>query len=275
MLRARAYGPSADIHDDPAALRRLRELEAQAAPPAPSPTSHAAAPTVSPAPEAAPPVDESAASAPLPPLPTVPAATAAAHRRDRLTEPTVTIAGASEAATPAPDGATAPRRWLLSPGFALLWLVSLIAVAAVAAGVTLAATWIAPIAQHADARQIATLSPDPAFDWPKALGDRNPDMASDGYAFHGLTVIRMTQPFDGSDKPIDCLLAYVSGDADADAEYFPGPVYNGCGAGSFAPTVQLRVEKSMPAELKKVAPAGTSLQFVLDGDRIGVFSDAD
>ena len=97
-----------------------------------------------------------------------------------MTEPTVTVAGASEAATAAPDSATAPRRWLLSPGFALLWLLSLVAVAAVAAGVTFAATWIPQIAQHGDARQIATLSPDPAFDWPKALGDRSPDMTSDG-----------------------------------------------------------------------------------------------
>ena len=30
MLRARAYGPDADIHDDAAALDRLRELEERA-----------------------------------------------------------------------------------------------------------------------------------------------------------------------------------------------------------------------------------------------------
>src|SRR3954451_4697205 len=34
-LRARAYGPAADIHDDPAALRRLQELEPRASAPAP------------------------------------------------------------------------------------------------------------------------------------------------------------------------------------------------------------------------------------------------
>lgn len=34
VLRARAYGPAADIADDPAALRRLAELEALARDPA-------------------------------------------------------------------------------------------------------------------------------------------------------------------------------------------------------------------------------------------------
>src|SRR5690606_7508521 len=35
VLRARAYGPAADIDDDPAAIRRLEELEARRTPRAP------------------------------------------------------------------------------------------------------------------------------------------------------------------------------------------------------------------------------------------------
>ncbi|MFT3796957.1 hypothetical protein [Microbacterium sp.] len=104
-LRARAYGADADIHDDPAALARLTELEHQ----------HRAA-LAQPAPE--PPV-------PVRPVPGIP---------PYITEPTASAGEATEAATPANDAGPArrSRRRLL-----LACAITAAASAAVAVPVTL------------------------------------------------------------------------------------------------------------------------------------------
>jgi len=269
MLRARAYGPSADIHGDPTALQRLHELEAAARASAarpdtarPDATRDDTAPGTPTAPGLLPPHP-----GPPPPLP-ADLRGAPAAPRTRLAEPTVTVAGAATAASRPP---AAPRRWYLSRGFAVLWLVSLVAVAGVAAGVTFAATWIAPITSHADARQIAALDPDPDFPWPSFMADSHEDASA--FTFHGISIVAMDGNNVGAQsKNATCLLAYVADDVTDDGS-LDGNIWSGCGAGGFPPTVQFTVDETTPPELHDAVGDGVSLQFVYDGTHLGVFID--
>ena len=249
MLRARAYGPSADIHHDPAAQQRLNELEAATRMSRPLEVTPTA------------PVTESTHHpGPPPPLP------ADVRRPTRLAEPSVTVAGGAAAAS---HPRVAPRRWFLSRGFAVLWLVSLVAVAAIAAGVAFAATWMAPVTRGTDARQIATLSPDPDFDWNQAFGGSSETMRG-GYTFHGLSIVVSDAGFFASGSAASgCLLAYPSANVADDT--VSGPVFTGCGAGPFPATVQLTVDNTLPPELHDAVGDDAALQFVLDGDKLGVF----
>ncbi|MEQ6897147.1 hypothetical protein [Microbacterium sp. KR10-403] len=288
MLRARAYGPSADIQRDPTALQRLHELEAavrdtaahQAAARhtaarhttiADASSPHGFSDTAHPGPP--PPLPPDLRRAPASPAPASPAFAVRTRAqspapRPRLTEPTVTVADAPAAAS---RPRVAPRRWYLSRGFAVLWLVSLVAVAAVATGVTFAATWIAPIARHGDTRQIATLAPDPQFTWASFMADSHEDAT--GFTFHGISIIAM----DGDDvgagaKNATCVIAYAT-DTVTDDGSIEGSVWSGCGAGGFPPTLQFTVDETAPEELHDAVGAGVSLQFVYDGKRVGVFTD--
>ncbi len=53
-----------------------------------------------------------------------------------------------------------------------------------------------------------------------------------------------------------------------------GPVYSGCRVGSFPATIAVGVDSTSPLELRAQFP-GASLQFIKDGDRIGVFLGSD
>ncbi|QAY58979.1 hypothetical protein ET475_02525 [Microbacterium protaetiae] len=273
MLRARAYGPSADIRTDPAAQRRLNQLEA-------------AARSAPPAVVSATPLGGAASGRPGPPPPLPPGLSTPTPARGtttpaRLAEPTVTVAGGAAAASSgpsarqrrtAPAAGPAPRRWFLSRGFAWLWLASLVAVGAVAAGVAFAAFWVAPVMRHVDAQQIATLSPDPDFPWIDALQSAAGD-DSVGFTFHGLSLVQAdTNLFGLGSAGSPCLVAYPTASATDDS--ISGPFFSGCAAGAFPATVQLTADTTMPAELLDAVGEGTALQFVLDGDRVGVFSDA-
>ncbi len=269
MLRARAYGPTGDIADDPRALRRLRELEAAARETARD--ARRAADTTSPVGGATAASEATVRDdAPLAPHPGPPPPLPAGVPGVRLPAPTVIAVGGTVAASPTPPARFAPRRWFLSRGLAVLWVVSLIAVAALAAGMAFAAEWIAPIARHGEVRQIATLSPDPDFSWPEEFGALDTVM---GFTFHGLTIgTTKTSLFTGTQTRSPCLIAFAA-PVPGDTESLGRP-FGGCGAGAFPATVQLVVDDTMPQDLRDVVPDGTALQFVLDGDRIGVFSDA-
>jgi hypothetical protein len=258
MLRARAYGPSPDIGDDPTALHRLHALEAEER------AAHAAAGLIA----AGPPNARAAspgAPPPLPPLPPLP--TTAASRP----APVVVAAGAPPVS--AAPVRMPPRRWFLSRGLAMLWVASLVGVAAIAAGTTFAAGWIAPIAAHAPSRQIATLTPEPGFTWPERLfGSTQSDTL--GFSFRGMTIIRAPRGMVGFGADAPCLIAVASAQLQGEGAGIDGPIYSGCGAGSFPATLQFLIDSNAPAELRSTLPGGTAVQFVLDGDRLGVFSDA-
>ncbi len=51
--------------------------------------------------------------------------------------------------------------------------------------------------------------------------------------------------------------------------------YGGCGAGAFPATIEFVVTPDLPDDFRARFPVGSSVQFVRDGDRVGVFSDAE
>ena len=263
-LRARAYGPDADIDDDPEALRRLGELEelrrrAEAAHTAPEVgrttggVEDVAAETrqeVPAGPESTEPEDETGAAA------------------DGA--PTVGDDGPSPATLPI---IRRPRVWIPA-----VWVASLVVVAVLVGAWTLITTLtvFTPISRDGAGRQVAVLHVDPDFESPPIFGQG--EVGQIGFHdFHGLTAIAtngswMGGPADGDAR---CLFLLRTDAIDADADSFNGPIFNDCTAGSFPATIEVGVSGQLPAEIRERFPAGSALQFVLDGDRVGVFTDAD
>ncbi|MET2011530.1 hypothetical protein ABXJ56_08285 [Microbacterium chocolatum] len=262
-LRLRAYGPAPDIAEDPAALRRLAELESWARHRKPGPE---------------PEFDEESG----------PEAAAAASARTVAEEESSEEKAAPVSNTESPPerprsftaalGRLSPRRL---PRVAwVAWTASLIAVAALAAVITYGLVNIAPVAVSQGARQIATLEPDPSLRVP--TGWFGAGASSHAYRFFGLTLFETTQGMYGSTSG-ECLTMVLSSDLPADEESVrdgfstAGPIYSGCRVGSFPATISVGVDSTSPLELRAQFP-GASLQFIKDGDRIGVFlgtSDAD
>ncbi|MHC2998425.1 hypothetical protein [Microbacterium sp. HJ5] len=264
-LRARAYGPSADIEHDPVALRRLQELEAQRE--AGAVATPAPAPPPAPAPAAAPVTVEAQAQAP-----------AEAPVESPPQTPTASAVEAS-AEQPGADGADAdppvsarrrPRR------LGLWWGLSLVAAAALAASATYAVTRVLPVSVSSGAEQIATLEPistAPAL--PSGWFGIGPSSAA--YEFYGLTLFQTSSGVMGTPGS-DCFAAIPTAqlpeeDADPNSWSFTGNVYSGCRVGDFPATVQMPVDTSAPKDLSDRYPIGSALQFVLVDGRVGVFLD--
>jgi hypothetical protein len=51
-------------------------------------------------------------------------------------------------------------------------------------------------------------------------------------------------------------------------------MYGACSIGAFPATAEIPIDGDTPDALIERYPAGTALQFVLDGDRVGVFLDS-
>lgn len=245
-LRARAYGPDADIAGDPDALRRLAELEARQREAEPEP-----APAKSPADEGDPPADEADETRPD------------AARPDETGEP----------AAPERDAAPSPRgigRWL--PG---LWAVSLLLVAAIAAAMTFTTTTalLRPV-PTGETRQIATIELGSDFLAPRYLGLEQRTESRGHRNWYGLTILVVRGTWYG-DTEDECLVIMREADVDPNSDSLSGPLFTGCGAGVLPAVLQLRVNDAMPDELREEFPVGTGLRFVLDGARVGVFVAAD
>ena len=238
-LRARAYGPDADIASDPEALRRLAELEArqrEASEPEPPPRSTAGEEPAGGDPAEA----ESAAQAPAP---------------EKM------------------DAAPSPRRigrWL--PG---LWAASLLLVAAIAAAMTFTTTTalLRPVSTG-DTRQVATIDLGSDFLAPRYLGLEQRADSRGHRDWYGLTILVVRGTWYG-DTDDECLVIMRQADVDPNSDSLAGPMFTGCGAGGLPAVLQLRVNNAMPDELREQFPVGTGLRFVLDGSRVGVFIAAD
>jgi len=256
-LRARAYGPDADIGDDPAALARLQQLEAG---------ERAAAPTSTPAPMV---VED-----------TPDAATPAASTRPRVRgvadQPTAPDAAGDAAPPYAPESASFTDRPASGDGipgaaaglrhrwwrrhFPLLWAASVVAALVLGAALTL---WT----QSLDVGHIAVLHEDPDADWPTEVWGGPTDGALAFDSFHGLLVLSQPQPARGDgDISMPCIIVYSERNGAID--YASGT----CGAGPFPATAAMIVDSSSPADLRDAFALGTSLQFVLDGDEVHVYA---
>ena len=298
-LRKRAYGPDADILDDPAALARLSELEEQAA--AASAANVAASARVStnggsagspgsdndgeaaaPQAVAVPPseeVDAAAAADPITPVrdergsladalssgggtvPTPPpVAAGASARASGRVDP---AAGSGSDAGDDVDSDTVEGGARARPWWrriAVLWAASVVAAVLVGAGLTV-------LAQSMDAGRVGVLGVDPDADWPEEVwgGPTEDSLAFE--SFYGLSVLSQPQVTgDGTQGEVPCLIVF-SGVGD-------NPSYLGgsCGAGSFPAQAALVVGRQAPSELRERFAEGTALQFVLDGEQVLVYA---
>jgi hypothetical protein len=238
-LRVRAYGPDGDIDSD--GLERLRELESATR------ESGAAAPLVS----SDPAHGESAAPPPAGAVESEVAVAAVAEPEEPRDE-----TDATEPSAPAPR-----RRWM-----SVAWSASVVAAAAVAALVTYAAVAVSPVVVESRARQIATLTPIPDWTVPAFFGG---NQEAQGYSFHGLLLITTAEGYFSRGE--NCLAAVAAEAVTDEATSIAGPLYSDCAAGSFPAAVKLIVDEEAPHEMRNAFAEGTALQFVLDGERIGVF----
>ncbi len=257
-LRARAYGPDADIDADPAARARLAELESSA---------------------------RAAASAPEPARPTPTdgpgrhdaSATDAAPAPDGAAEP---AAGPEADAGPEPDAAPEPppvpvrerlaRAWRRRP-VAIAWTGSLVVVAAVVAAATYGVAAVRPISPATGATQIATLDDGDESDAAWLDGWWGAGSAATAYDFHGLIVIH--SPVGVFTNGTDCLTVVPAGAVSQDGTTIEGQMYYGCAAGAFPAVAQFTISETSPDELQEAFGLGTSLQFVLAPEGVGVFAD--
>jgi hypothetical protein len=244
-LRARAYGPTADIDQDPAAVRRLQELEALRR------RRSAAGPEV----EATPDHDPEGGDQPLADL-------------GLLSSPVPD----SEEESPAPADRLPRRR-------TGRWILAVLASAALAAGVTAAVIWVIPVRVSAGAPQVATLEPSLALEVPPQWFGAAPDAAV--YEFYGLTLFESEySPNSGILGGENSCFSVVNSDQvpatedfDASSWSLDGQIYSDCSMGAFPATVEVPIDGDSPDSLRARYPEGTAVQFVLDGDRIGVFLD--
>lgn len=278
-LRERAYGPDADIVDDPVALTRLRELEdaarrgpglraresviepdtpekepstdAGARPQGESEASDAAmdaAPSRLPAARSAATGAPSAATAALPAAvsaPHTPAAAAAADTR-------------FAAAPPRSAGDTAPVVPWWRRHLTLVWAGSLVAALVIGVAATLSVLSVG-------AGRVAVLGVDPDADWSESFFGEEVDGARVFEPFHGVTVLATPQGFDGDDRML-CL--YVMNDVPAGER--SAMMTASCGTPEFPIVTSLVVTSSAPEELRERFAEGTALRFSLEDDRVSV-----
>ncbi|WP_106815827.1 hypothetical protein [Microbacterium timonense] len=268
-LRARAYGPDADIDQDPVALRRLHELETLHAGPVPSrpQPDDASGPEWEPAPDAEPPSSQDGDSARLPGF-----AKGGAESNQGTTGSETEPQGGDEGTAPA-DAARRRRTRRVSPT-GVLWALSVLAAAALAAGGTYAVMRMPPVPVSSGAPQIATLEPDPLATVPAGWMGAGP--SSDVFEFYGLTLFQTASGFAGYGR--DCLAVMATEqlpeeDSDSNTWSYQGNLYGGCRAGGFPAVVQFEIGSDAPEALSSRFGDGNALQFVYDGERIGVYLD--
>lgn len=272
-LRSRAYGPDADILGDPVAGARLAELEEllrrerlAASPTASAPrrpgggtTTAADASAIRPVGGGSEPIADGNAIAPR-----------AAEGTD---------SAPSAPADEATDEASATARlWALvrmltsrlPPLATTAWAVSIAAAVALTASVIWSLASLPVVSPVTGAQQVATLEADESVRLPTGFFG-NASEGAPAYEYFGLVLGRSSAPtFDGSG---DCLIALDEDDLSPDGMSVNGAVYYGCRAGAFPATIEMTVNDDAPEELQAEFPEGGALQFVLEGDRIGVFWD--
>lgn len=254
-LRRRAYGPRPDIDDDPAALARLRQLEAEQAP------------RIASAPSA-----DRAAPAADPDLGLVRAATESDVELLLESDPPP----ARESAVRVALVALARRIRRLRRSTVLIALVAALAVTAFLVVLTVVQrVQVDPL--QTGATQVARLQPDPDFRLPSFFFG----ISTEGEAgvtsfdeFHGFRAVVSDDLI--SDGAI-CILVFSAADvADPQSEIFDGNLFSACSAGDFPAMVQFTTDgDSMPVELTSALPDSDAVQFVYDeqNGEVVVFAD--
>lgn len=269
-LRRRAYGRDADIDDDPVALQRLRELEAEAhrrIPEGPEPGESTTAPAGEDALGTTP---AAGIRSPVDPLTTQDAAPSIsgpddepdpavverpAERADGVGEPTDGATGSADGAAGDSAKPSSPAWWRRRS--TLLWSAAVVGALVVGAA---AALWAGQ-----QQGRVAVLQQADVEDWPRNVVGEPPDGSRLFEDFLGLTVVIMPQSFGGGDET-ECLYVLESG-----GQGFMSTI--GCSAGGFPATAALAVTPRAPDELRERFADGTALQFVLTGSQVNVYAD--
>lgn len=272
-LRARAYGPTADIEDDPAALRRLQQLEARRQP------RPVAEDVVPPAP-AMEPIDSEPMRAAEPLIRT--------RRSRRQPEDAegdalgvfATSVDDADAAPPTVEPAERLAAWFSVRTTRILWVVAIVAAAAMSAAVTFALVKVTPVASSSGAPQIATLDANSDLVIPAGWMGVGPSSAV--FDFYGLVIVESSGGYYNGSVGSDCLTVaradQVPDKDDFDSSNgwtYDGPMYTGCTVGAFPATVEVPFDSNVPKELTERFPDGTALQFVYEAERVGVFLDSE
>jgi len=172
---------------------------------------------------------------------------------------------------PEPVRARLARAWRRRP-VAIAWAASLVAVGILVGVTVYGAAAVRPVSPVTGATQVASLTerdrtaPEWLDDW---WGGDDSDVTA--YEFRGLTAVRAE--FGLFSQGSDCL-TLVQSDGVGDDGSIEGNIYSGCRAGAFPAVVQFTIDSSSPEAIQAEFGLGTAVQFVLDGDTIGVFVDA-
>jgi len=275
-LRARAYGPRADIATDPIALRRLEQLEASRAAIPDSGVVSVDARSASVIADGR--VEDRAGDELLDRLGDD---SLWDHDPDAADAASAAAAGAADAAAgpgSAEHGAGRPAR--LGRKHTVLWVSSVVASAAVAALVTFAVISMQTVSTSSGAPQVDTLRLTPEGAIPPSWFGAGSDVASAEFA--GLTIFETPGwTSESGDRVSDnrCLSVARTSDLPEEGEdegdsYVGGPIYGTCGVASFPTALAMPFSDELPDELMERYPSGVAIQFVLDGDRVGVFVDS-
>lgn len=234
-LRARAYGPRADITSDPAALARLRELEDR----------------------------ERSMAAPVPTKKIEPSPDAGAGLAEETGQP------AEEPPLPRPPLLRSRRRvWIAALATAgAVALTSAVTAAAVGSTTVDGTSGIA----QTDA---LTPDPDAELGASGYLGF-DPEQTRGFADYYGLTVFSGVSQIDSDGNRSECLIVLNTEEArdGGSARSSPrGVRFGSCGAGPFPAAVKFIVSASFPEPFRSRYPVGTAIQFVLDDDEVGVFA---
>nr|WP_307328264.1 hypothetical protein [Microbacterium sp. SORGH_AS_1204] len=246
-LRARAYGPDADIDTDPTAAQRLRELEEQQ-------RERHSLPIAVRLPEAGIRGSESDARVPL------------VDADDPLVDADDPLVDADEPRERRPLVRSKRNLWA--------WAISLAVVTALASAATALSLTFVPVSNSVGAPQVGTLELDPDAETPSVFGQRTGQERA--YRdFYGVTAFVGYAQTDATENRNPCIYLLDSDEvAASDSSGIRGNfVYGGCGAGVFPATVQFVVAEGMPEAFVERFPVGSSVQFVFDGENVGVFSD--
>lgn len=237
-LRARAYGPGADIHRDPRALQRLRELEGSVARRQPDHSDARVEPV----------------SAPV------------AHRA-RVDAETEHVAPEVEVEVEHPAYKSFRPLSRVRRSSWLIALATTLIVAVVAAALVLVQrVQIDPL--QVGATQVARLSLDATYDIPGffagfATAGRDVQAFQE---FHGIRAVVTTGEVFVSGSDDDCLSVYSAAIVtNSDLNSFGGRILVGCAAGPFPAMTQVRSDdQEFPDQLQSAFPGSTAFQFVYD-----------
>ncbi|MCI1018976.1 hypothetical protein HWD99_10095 [Microbacterium sp. C5A9] len=277
-LRARAYGRDADIAMDAAAVRRLHELESARSAAVSSPARESSAASESaPARAARAAPGQTRGSAVV--AGSVPATTDDADVLRAIERAVNDEADPTDAEA---EAAAARRTEQAARRRATWWAASVVGAAAVAAVVTFTLSSTPAVSASSGAPQVETLRLTDASDripegW---FGADDDTLGADFFGFTVFSYPGWTEPRDPDDERDRCIAVVKTAEIppvdgfDQNDWTYGGDFYSGCGIGVFPATVQVPVGSGTPEELTARYPSAEALQFVLDGDRVGVFLDS-